>query len=158
MATYETDARGAALENGAGDRAFLDTDAAPVAAVCVHHGRMGSISNPIGRGAADGFDLCAGIDGHMGVSGGTQQTVFGYAGTAFDAGIRGLAIELDGMTAEKRCLFNQRYLCAPGGQRVDCRQTGHAGADDNDVFVFEVQKRSPRFNFDKNFFLRNGGA
>ena len=104
---------------------------------------MGTISDLIRAPAANGLDLCTGMDFNIGVSGGTTQFVFSHTGAAFDAGLGGFAIELDGVTAEKRCFFNQRYVHPPAGQGVGGGQTGHPGADDDDMLAIKVQRFSP---------------
>ena len=83
------------------------------------------------------------MDPNIGVSGDTTQFVFSQTSAAFDAGIGGLAVELNGVAAEKGCFLKKRYVHPPTGQRVGGRQPGHAGTDDGDVRVIKVQEFSP---------------
>jgi hypothetical protein len=106
----------------------LEADAAPVAPVGIHQRRMDAIIDLAGVPAANGFDLCTGMDLDIGVPGGTQQPVFSHACTAFDAGIGGFAVELDGVAAEKRA-FSQSAKheppSRPAGRRPSARPHRH---------------------------------
>jgi hypothetical protein len=55
--------------------------------------------------AVNALDIGAEMDRNTAVACGAHQLLFGHAGTAFDAGIRGFAIELNGVPAEKRRFF-----------------------------------------------------
>ena len=97
----------------------------------------------VGLLTGHGFDARPGIHVNVGLGGGALQRLLSHAGAALDAAIGGLAVQLDGVAAEKGRFFEQRNPHPPTGKGVGDRQSGHTGTDHGDVLLGSVHVVSP---------------